>query len=178
MGIPTLITTNTSSNASSSAFTSSIDSTYDEYMFVCTDINPSTDVAHFQCQFSTDGGSNYGMTVTSTTFYAQHYEDDSSTSLAYQASADLAQSTSDVFLNRSIGNGADESTVAILHLFNPSNTTYVKNFYARSNEYAADNSTLDRFTAGYINDTQNVDAVIFRMSSGNFDGVIQMYGIA
>ena len=178
MGIPTLISTATASGASSVAITSGIDSTYDEYMFVLTDIGPATDSTHLQFQFSTDGGSNYGMTITSTTFYAQHYEDDTSAALNYQTGADLAQATTDVFLNRSLGNGADESTVGILNLFNPSSTTYVKHFYARSNEYAADNSTLDRFTSGYINDTQNVDAVIFRMSSGNFDGVIQMYGIA
>ena len=33
-------------------------------------------------------------------------------------------------------------------------------------------------TAGYINSTAAVDEISFKMKSGNFDGVIQMYGIS
>ena len=40
---PVLISTSTASGASSIDITSGIDSTYDEYMFVFTDINPATD---------------------------------------------------------------------------------------------------------------------------------------
>jgi hypothetical protein len=36
----------------------------------------------------------------------------------------------------------------------------------------------DQFVAGYINDTTAIDEIQFKMDSGNFDGVIQMYGIA
>ena len=45
MGIPTLLSTNTASTDASVSITSNITSTYDEYMFVCTDINPGTDSA-------------------------------------------------------------------------------------------------------------------------------------
>ena len=50
MGIPTLIATNTESGDAASAFTSGIDGTYDEYMYVCTDINPALMVliGHFR----------------------------------------------------------------------------------------------------------------------------------
>ena len=48
IGIPTLINTYTSTNVASVSITSGIDSTYDEYMFVMTDVNPATDGAHFQ----------------------------------------------------------------------------------------------------------------------------------
>ena len=41
MGIPTLISTATASGAASVDITSGIDSTYDEYMFVCTNIYSS-----------------------------------------------------------------------------------------------------------------------------------------
>ena len=34
------------------------------------------------------------------------------------------------------------------------------------------------YFAGYINDTNDVDAIDFKMSSGNFDGTIKMYGIS
>jgi hypothetical protein len=40
---------------------------------------------------STDGGSNYNVTKTTTVFNANHKEDDSSTALGYRTSDDLAQ---------------------------------------------------------------------------------------
>ena len=52
MGIPTLISTSTASDASSIAITSGIDSTYDEYMFVMTDIGPASDSVDFSIQFN------------------------------------------------------------------------------------------------------------------------------
>jgi hypothetical protein len=33
------------------------------------------------------------------------------------------------------------------------------------------------FIAGYINTTTVINEISFKMPSGNFDGVIQMYGI-
>jgi len=174
----TLITTNTSSDAASSDFTTGIDSTYKLYIFKFYDVNPATDSSILGMQFSTDGGSTYGMTVTSTSFYATHSEDDISVaSLTYQTLADLAQSTSDVQLHRSIGGGGDESVAGELHLFNPSNTTYVKHFYGRFNEYQSNDISTDRFIGGYVNSTSDIDAIIFRMGSGNMDGVISMYGV-
>ena len=75
MGIPTLIgSAHTPSNASSVDITSGIDSTYDEYMFVFTDINPATDAQNFQFQVNVDGQSGFNETITSTAFYAQHRE--------------------------------------------------------------------------------------------------------
>ena len=178
MGIPTLISTCTASNTAICAFTSGIDSTYDEYMFVFTDIGPATDSAEFLFDTSTDGGSNYASTKTTTAFTASHAEDDSSTSLGYETSYDLAQATDGQQLVNSLGNGADESAAGVLHLFSPSSTTYVKHFYARMSYYHKSNFNFDFYIAGYINQTADIDAIKFYMDSGNFDGVIQMYGIA
>ncbi|MDP6584931.1 MAG: hypothetical protein QF535_09760, partial [Anaerolineales bacterium] len=173
-----LLSTQTASNAASVSFTTGIDSTYKLYIFKFYDVNPATDSSHLGMQFSTDGGSNYGMTVTSTSFYADHYEDDSgAATLTYQTAADLAQSTSDVQLHRSIGGGADESLAGELHLFNPSNTTYVKHFYGQFNEVQSNDISMHRFIGGYVNSTNDIDAIIFRMDSGNMDGVIKMYGM-
>ena len=38
--------------------------------------------------------------------------------------------------------------------------------------------TANPIFGGYFNTTDNIDAVDFKMSSGNFDGVIKMYGVA
>ena len=62
------------SNAATASITSGIDSTYGEYIFKFYNINPATDGTNFLFQVSTDGGSNYNMTITSTGFYAAHNE--------------------------------------------------------------------------------------------------------
>ena len=83
-----LIATNTiSSGVSSSSFTSNIDSTYDTYLFKFINIHPAS-AEHFTFQGSTDGGSSYGVTLTSTYFHAKHDEGDSSTSLTYVTGVD------------------------------------------------------------------------------------------
>ena len=88
-GSMNLLTTNTiSSGVSTSSFTSSIDSTYDTYLFKFINIHPA-EAEHFTFQGSTNGGSSYGVTLTSTYFHAKHDEGDSSVSLAYVAGKDL-----------------------------------------------------------------------------------------
>ena len=173
----TLITTNTSSNAASSSFTSGIDSTYKLYIFKFYGVNPATDGAQFTFQGSIDGGSNYNVTLTTSTFDAVHSEDGSTDGLAYRPNNDLAQSTSFQQLSRDVGSGADENVGGELHLFNPSSTTYVKHFYGRSNSYNSGNQSVDFFTAGYFNDTNDVNAIQFKMHDGNFDGTIKLYGV-
>jgi len=173
----TLITTNTSSNAASSSFTSSIDSTYKLYIFKFIDINPATNVQYFQFQGSTDGGSSYGVTMTSTAFRAYHKEDDSQAAVSYLTASDLAQSTSYAQIAVSVGNAADESAAGTLWFFNPSNTTYVKHWYSRFSGYDHDDVATDHFMSGYFNTTSAIDALDFKMNSGNFDGTIKMYGV-
>ena len=186
MGIPTLIKTQTASDSVSLDFvdgTSDVvfDSTYDEYMFVFTDINPATDDVQltFQVNATDDAGGDYDTSlITSTFFNSYHDEADSASGIQYSTTFDLAQSASFQTISQSQGNGADESAALILHIFNPSSTTYVKHFYARCESNHQANYAQDNFIAGYINDTTAIDEIRFKMSSGNFDGVIQMYGIS
>ena len=173
----TPITTNTESGDANSAFTSSLDSTYKLYIFKCINMNPATDNVNFSFQGSTDGGSNYNTTITSTSFMAIHSEDDSSASVSYLAAGDQAQGTAYQRLNAELGNAADECCSGTLHLFNPSNTTYVKHFYATFPSMTADNQNFNFYTAGYFNTTSAINAIDFKMSSGNMDGIIKMYGV-
>jgi len=178
MGIPTLISTSTASNAASVSITSGIDSTYDEYMFVFTDINPASDEKSLTFQFNAASGSGYNETLTTTYFQALHHESDAATNLLYENEVDQAQATGFQKTAFSVGNGADESMAGILHLFSPSSTTYVKHFYYRGSAATNTPSSRDVFVAGYINTTSAIDEIQFKMDSGNFDGVIQMYGIS
>ena len=179
MGIPTLIATNSdTSDVASIEFTSGIDGTYDEYMFVMTDMFPHTNGENMRVTFSTNGGTGYGLTKTGTFFHAQHYENGSSSSVVYDTSYDLGQSTAEHNLTYSTGGDADQSYSGILHLFNPASTTFVKQYYARGNNAMADDRTSNVFVSAYINTTTAVNAIKFLYSSGNISGTIQMYGIA
>ena len=175
-----LISTQTASSSATIDFTSGIDSTYKEYIFRYYDMHPATDNTQLQFQVSTNGGSSYGVTITSSAFQGYHYEiDGSSSGVAYYIVDDLAQSTSFQNLCGNVGNGNDESMSGILHLFDPSNTTFVKHWINRSQSYSGGDFSLDGYQAGYVNTTSAVDAVQFKMTGGNIDsGVIKLYGVS
>ncbi len=172
-----LLSTQTASDSATISFTTGLDSTYDEYQFKFIDIHPRTDNINFSFNLSTDSGSNYNVTKTSTAFDAFHNEADTVTQLAIDGGNDLGQSTSFQNLNQALGNGADESLSGSMILFNPSSTTYVKHFIANTNIYYFNDYTINQFNAGYGNTTSAVNAIQFKMSSGNFDGTIKLYGV-
>ena len=178
-GAMTLLETQTASSSSTISFTSGIDSTYKEYVFRFYDIHPATNDTELQVGFR-DGSTAYDATKTTTYFNALHYEDDSSTSLAYVTGHDQAQSTSFLkIITTGLGNDNDQSCVGELHLFDPASTTFVKNFYSRGTAAHQEDLTQDVYVAGYINTTTAIDGVQFKMSSGNIDsGVIKLYGIS
>jgi hypothetical protein len=171
-----LLSTQTASDSASLSFTSDIDSTYKEYVFEFINIGPATDDAYFTFQVNATDSSGYDRTMTTTYFDAYHTESDSS-ALDYRAAYDQAQGTAFQTLMPYMGNGSDEAGCGELHLFNPSSTTYVKNFYVKTQYYYSANASYSSFVGGYINDTTAIDDVQFKMSSGNFDGKIKMYGI-
>jgi len=172
-----LISSQTASNSASISFTTGIDSTYKEYQFWFIDIHPATEGASFQFNMSTDGGSNYNTTKTSSVFYAAHNEADTAASITYDNAPDLAQSTSFQQLIIDCGADNDQSSNGTLTIFNPSSTTYVKHFIANLNFAEEANYTQCGFIAGYGNTTSAVNAIRFQFSSGNFDGTIYLYGI-
>ena len=155
-----------------------LDNTYKEYIFYFVNMHPATDGAWFEFNMSTDGGSNYNVTKTSSSFNAFHYESDSSSGLAYRTDFDLAQSTSFQTIAPYLGNGNDESASGFVKIFNPSSTTFVKHFIARNSSQGDTDYSRDGYYAGYGNTTSAVDAIQFKMSSGNIDaGTITLYGI-
>jgi hypothetical protein len=179
-GSMVLLSTQTASSSASISFTSGIDSTYKEYMFIFNDIHPQTDGALFTFNLSTDGGSNYNVTKTTTAFRTYQYETNAlNYELAYQTGSDLAQSSSYQSLGTSnLGADNDQSFVGVFYLFNPSSTTYVKHFLSDVNLSTDDDRTVRAFVAGYGNTTSAINAIDFKCNSGNIDaGTIQMFGI-
>ena len=173
-----LISSQTASGSASISFTSGIDSTYPIYRFEFINIHPATNNQEFRFQGSTNGGSSYGVTITSTFFQTYHDEANTSTSLAYNTNRDLAQSTSYQPIADTTGNGDDECASGMLTLYNPSSTTFVKHFMAVDNHYYNGTYSINDFSAGYFNTISSINAIQFKFASGNIDsGTIKLYGI-
>jgi hypothetical protein len=174
-----LLSTQTASASASISFTTGIDSTYKEYMFIFNNIHPATDGVNFQFNLSTDGGSSYNVTKTTSFFRAQHLENGSANVFEYVTGDDLAQSTAYQYIGNVMGADADQNISGYMHLFNPSDTTFVKHFMSVANSTFTDSeATANLYMAGYGNTTSAINAIDFKMSSGNIDdGTIQMFGI-
>ena len=181
----THIKTLTASSSSTLSFVNGsddvvLDSTYPIYVFKFINIHPSSNAGSntFQFNMSADSGSNYNVTKTSTHFRALHNEDDSAASIGYETAHDLAQGTGFQDISINVGGDDDECVSGTLHLFEPSSTTFVKHFIARSAPYEYSNRAFDCFAAGYGNTTSAVDAVQFKFSQNNMaTGTIKMYGV-
>jgi hypothetical protein len=181
-GKMTLIKEQTASSSSSISFVDGsssvvLDSTYPIYKFVYINCHPSSDGVGLSFNFSIDSGSNYNVTKTTTFFEAQHSESGTG-SQSYQTGLDIAQGTGFQQIAQYIGTDNDQSASGEVFLFDPSSTTFVKHFLTRGNSYFANDKTCDNFSAGYGNTTSAIDAVQFKMTSGNIDsGTIKLYGI-
>jgi hypothetical protein len=175
-----LLSTQTASASANISFTTGLDSTYDEYIFKFINIHPATNEAEFSFNLSTDAGSNYNVTKTTTVFRAFHFESGSASGLGYQTTHDLAQSTNFQRIGQQQGNNADASGCGSLTIFNPASTTFVKHFISRYVNHYTNSAPgeLDNYTAGYGNTTSAVNAVQFKFDTGNIDdGIIKMYGV-
>ena len=176
LGNLVFISRSTASSSSSVDITSGISSTYKEYIFILNNMHPETNDKHFTFQVNADGGSGFNETITSSVFRAYHLEDGSASGLDHRTANDQAQGTAYQRLSEEVGNGSDEGVSGILHIFDPSNTTFVKHFIARTSlNYG---SPRDTFVAGHINNTTAIDEISFAFTSGNCDsGTIDMYGV-
>ena len=176
-GTAVLLNETTASNSATVEFT--LPTAYKQVKFGFYNITPATDTQKLTFQTSTNGGSSYGVTVTSTSFRATHSEAGADAEIIYDSGNDLAQSTSFNPLSGTIGNGADESASGELTLYNPASTTYVKHWTSTFNLYEASNATVHQLNAGYFNDGSNdLTNIQFKMGSGNIaTGTIKMWGI-
>ena len=151
-GSMTFIKKLTASNSSTLSFVDGasgvvLDNTYKEYVFTFKDIHNDTDNGGFNFQCSTDGGSNYNTAVTSSSFRAEHNEEDNDTILGYRSDTnwDQAQGTAFQRLIDGIGNGADESGAGTLTIYNPANTTFAKHWMSNTTNYHGANYVINYY---------------------------------
>ena len=178
-GKMTLLNTATASSSASLSFDSTyINSDYLIYKFEFINMHPANNGSIFQFNISTDNGSNYNVAKTTTYFRSIHNEIGNTALLGYEANH-LAQGTGYQPIMNNIGNANDESCSGSMFLFNPSSTTFVKHFIARTQSYQSAEFSFDIHMAGYGNTTSAVNAIIFAQNSGNIDaGQIKLYGLA
>jgi len=181
-GALTLIKTLTASSSSTLSFVHGssdvvLDGTYPIYKFSFINIHPSANDKGLQFNMSTDSGSNYNVTKTTTSFRSRHAEDNSYAVLEYRTGEDLAQSTDYQYVTAGQGNENDEDGAGELFLFSPSSTTFVKHFMSRSTSQF--DRVTDTYCAGYFNTTSAINAMQFKFNSGNIDaGSIKLYGVS
>lgn len=174
----TKISEQTASGDPTIEFEAGIDSTYKLYIFKYINIHPATDAQNFGFQGNASGQSDYDEYMTTTAWNAYHREDDGSYNVTYQTGEDQAQGTALQPLCNDLSNDADSGACGDLLLFNPSNTTYVKHFIARTQMMNTAPATQDWYIAGYFNVTAAITQIQFKMASGNIDtGTIQMWGL-
>ena len=167
----------TASGDSDISFTSGIDSTYKEYIFTFNNIHPETDNANFTFQGNAAGGSGYNETMTTTHFRAYHNESDADTAFGYNVEVDQAQGTAFQLLMDACDSDNDSCLAGYLHLFNPSDTTFVKHFISTCQAVIGTYSQ-EAFNAGYFNTTSAIDEIQFKFHTGDIDaGDICLYGL-
>ena len=182
-GVWTKIKTLTASSSATLSFVDGssnvvLDDTYPIYKFEFINIRGATDDKGLTWNASTDTGSNYNVTSTSTMFTTWQQEDGSPSGLGYSTTHDHAQETG--FKKLTVGGANDTERGASGHiwLFNPSSTTYVRHWLSYFTQAANDTYIQNEITAGYYNTTSAVDAIQFKMESGNIGaGAIKLYGV-
>ena len=184
----TLLTTvNVSSSTSTVSFTSSIDSTYNSYLFKFIDIHPASEYGYFQFQADTGTNTNYNQAITSTSFTSTNNEADTEAIINYQTGSDQAQGTAFQHLSDQLEADNDSCLCGTLHIFDPSNTTFVKHFIARTQFHQADPSSREYYVAGYFNTTTALTRFQFKIlgtsgGAGNSNtidsGTIKLYGVS
>ena len=180
-GVMTLIKSQTASSSSTISFvhgTSDVvlDSTYPIYLFKFINIHPS-EASRLQFNLSTDSGSNYNVTKTSSAFVSYNDEGSASGALSYTTSSDLAQSTGVQRLSGDTDADNDTAMSGEMWLFSPSSTTYVKHFMTITNQVSTAYSQ-EVFIAGYGNTSSAINAIQFSQNSGTIQsGTFKLYGI-
>ena len=154
------------------------DSTYKEYIFTFKNIHPATDNKQLTVGFR-DGATAYDAPKMATLIIAYHNEDDGGADTFYSSTYDLGVNDTNYAVITSLlsANEADACAGGYLHIFNPA-SGLIKNYFGVTSSSTASNEASQDLFSGYINTTTAIDAVQFKMSSGNIDaGDICLYGI-
>ena len=161
------------------------DGTYKEYKFYIVNLHPTTNAYYLSFKTSTDAGSSYGVSSTTTYYRMGHTEAGSTFGASYVSSYDhtspAEEATTDpIYLAEDTGSDdADKSISAVFTIYDPASPTYVKHFQAETITCNGGDQQTHQHVAGYVNTAADVDAIKFQFSHGNIaTGTIYMYGVS
>ena len=180
-GSMTLIKTLTASSSSTLSFVNGtasvvLDSTYKHYVFEFNTIHGSASSAALTFQGSVDTGSNYNTNILSCVYV--NYASGSGGDHTLEKRNNNQDGTGFQMLTEQNSVDADASWSGELHIFNPGSTTFRKSFRGCSTGQTAGDYHFFMNVAGRMETTSAVDAIQFKMASGNIDsGTISLYGI-
>ena len=183
-GAWTLIKTLTASSDATLSFVDGasdvvFDSTYDHYVFIFNSIHPSADGEELTWQVSTDGGSNYNIQSIDSSI-ANYIRDDNASDHSLEVDDYVSSGTGYKTIIPEFNFQAEASGSGELHIYAPAGTVHYKQYYSQGSNfvYYGTDYQMQSFSSGKFRTTSALDAVQFKMSSGNIDsGKISLYGI-
>lgn len=165
-----LIEAQTASNAATVDFDSGIDSTYDEYVVIATDVIPQTDNTDLLVRASTDGGSTYLATN-------EYNHARNGIIVGTGNSAATAAGAASMLAAGGLGTGTGEVFNASFKFRNLSDAVVYKTMDMMGTYHNATPATIVITAGGVIVTTSAVNAIRFLMSSGNINGRFALYGV-
>jgi len=168
-----LLQTATASSSATVDITTGMDSTYQNYAVIYSNVHPATDDVLLQIRVSTDSGSSFDS--SSNYRYSSHcLRDNGAEGLTVNTGNDKLYVSGITF-----GNANNECGNGIVYIGNPSSSTFSTTFniLASNMDNAGRSSTCN--TGGVWVTTTAVNGIQFFFSSGNVDaGVFKLYGIS
>ena len=171
-GALALIQRQTGSGVSSISFTSL--GSYDTIWIIVEDYDPDTASSDLEFQASTNGGSSYGIQVTTTNW--RNVARDSGTSDA-QTSRQNNLDTNYVELIHDTGTDSTDGSGAEIWMFGLTSTTKNKNFFSQSMTVQDDDDYYGSYQNGVFNTTSAINALDFKPTSGTMNATISIYGL-
>ena len=171
-----LLQTTALTNVATCEYTS-ISNTYNHYIFTFYGYQPATNNTALNVQFSTNGGSSYGISTTDTVYQTAHDNANSYTDFQYLSSEDHASDTGFIQLGHTVGSDPKECGVYEFHLFDPASTNFTY-WICKAQVYTYHDFSAFWGLSGQIQSTTAIDAIQFKSSSGNIDlGTFKVWGL-
>lgn len=172
-----LIQQQSASGSSSIDFTTGIDSGFDEYVIQFDGVLPATNAVSLQLQVSQDAGSSWKTSAGNYQWVRAGAYSGSTSATLQNSAADTSISIVDGVLD----NTSTRPAAGEIRFYAPS-AAKITNFEARSTFYSANlaGTYIGQFnnSGAYVADTNAINGVRLKMSSGNISGGnFRLYGV-
>jgi len=172
-----LIQTLVASSSATLDFAIGIDSAFNSYEFVLSNVIPATDASSLYVRTSSNAGSSYDAGASDYHFIGAAYNSSGVSAIGNSTGAAFGYiaGTSGVY---SVDNASTSGVSGVMHVTNPSSTAAYKLLMTDTN-YVGDGGTINRFIGStHRRSTSAINAIRFLFSSGNIaSGSISLYGI-